>query len=451
MPCSMPSSTLYTVHPNLSGSPMTHRALFVFLFLLLPTLLPAQSDRVIDRTIAVVGNEIITQSELDIKVLQMSMRNPKEAKNTPDLRKRLLDGMINEKLVLAQALLDSVSVSEEDVTAQLEGQIRMLEQNYGSRERLEQAAGMSISQIKRELREDIRKNLIVRQMQTQKFGTVAVSHREVEEFFTTYKDSLPQIPEQVELRQLTIYPKVVTEYKTAARLKAQSLLDSLNAGAPFEELARRYSEDTFSAKNGGRLGTARRGQFVKEFEEAAYALKPGEVSEVVETQFGFHVIKLTERKGESITVQHILIKPHVTGAGDSTAIGRLNALRDSARAGADFAVLARRYTEDEATRKTGGSLGLVDVDQLSADVQRAQQDLTPGQVSTPVKVTFEKDYAFAIVQLVRRVPPHRPNLSDDYQKISIMAKNVKQNRLLASWIESIKSNVYWHVVDGSDK
>ncbi|MDT8325567.1 MAG: peptidylprolyl isomerase, partial [Bacteroidota bacterium] len=231
----------------------------------------------------------------------------------------------------------------------------------------------------------------------------------------------------------------------AARAKAERILDSVRAGASFEDMARAYSDDAGSARNGGNLGLARRGVFVKEFEEAAFALEPGDVSDVVETQFGFHIIKLIEKKGEAVRPQHILIKIEKTGESDQATIDSLNALRTRILAGEDFEELARRYSEDEETAKFGGSLGAVEVPELSDEMKTVQQELEEGEISEPVKITMGRDYAYAIIKLQRRIPQHRATLEDDYQRIANFAKIFKQNREYKEWIEQIKKNVYWKI------
>ncbi len=421
------------------------KQLLVFLLIVLP-LLPgiagAQSSggRVLDRVVAVIGDEIITESELQLQLLQAKAQT-----DDPDIRRRVIDAMMNDKLVLAQAVIDSVEVPEEEVTRRLDMQIKQMTRYYGSERRLEQVAGMSVSEMKREYRDDIRKRLMIEMIQQQKFGTMDVTHREVLEFFETYRDSLPPVPEQVELRQIAMFPRVIESFRAQARQQAESLLDSITAGVPFEELARRHSDDPGSARNGGNLGLARRGVFVKEFEEAAFALEPGEVSDVVETQFGFHIIKLLEKAGEAVRAQHILIKVEKTGESDQIVIDSLNALRQRILDGADFEEMAKQYSEDEETRKFGGALGLVEVQELSDDMKEIQQELREGDISEPVKIDLDRDYAYAIVQLVRRIPPHPATLEDDYQRIANFAKIFKQNREYEQWLQSIKENVYWEV------
>ncbi|MBE0642609.1 MAG: peptidylprolyl isomerase [Bacteroidetes bacterium] len=425
---------------------MKQHILIVFLILTLTVpQLRAQDGKALDRVVAVVGDEIITESELQMQILQTLRANPKS--EDPSLRTRILDAMMNDKLVLAQAVLDSVQVPPEEVNRRLDEQVKRLTRYYGSEERFEQAVGMTISQMKREYRDDIRKRIMIEMIQQQELGNVEITHREVEEFFRTYGDSLPPVPEQVELRQIVMFPRVTESFKQAAREKAQSILDSIRAGASFEEMAKKYSDDPGSGRNGGNLGLARRGVFVKQFEEAAFALEPGQVSDLVETQFGFHIIKLLEKKGEAIKPQHILIKVEKTGESDQSVIDTLTALRQRILDGASFEEMAMRYSEDPDTRKFGGELGAIEVAELSDELKAVQQELTVGQICAPVKLTMDRDYAYAIVQLEKRIMQHPATLASDYQRIANFAKVFKQNRMYADWIAKIKENVYWKVTE----
>lgn len=404
----------------------------------------AQSGTRIDGIVAWVGGEIITLSELDMQMIRLALRSRIDV-NDKDLRRRVLDDMISRKLILAQAELDSVTVSEEQVTAQLEEQIRMYTQNYGSVQKLEEAAGMTVAQMKREFRDDIRKNLMIENLQRERIGPVSVTNREVEEFFRVYKDSLPQVPEQVQLRQITVFPRVLDVFKDAARAKAVSILDSLTGGADFAELARRNSDDPGSAVKGGDLGEARRGFFVRDFEEAVFALKPGETSGIVETEFGFHIIRLLERRGELVRPAHILVRVQKTGESDEAAKLVLKDLRARILAGEDFAAVAKEHSQDVISRSAGGDMGLLEVGQLGDEMRVIQQNLEPGQMCEPTRVTVGTEYAFLIVRLESRIPPHAPTLKDDYSRIAGYARIFKQNKLYTDWIESIKGSVTWKV------
>lgn len=415
-----------------------------FLFLAVPSFLAiGQDSRVLDRIVAVVGDEIITESELQLQLLQATRSNP--GLQDASLRARVLEAMMNDKLILAQAELDSITVAPEEVDRRLDMQVANLTRHYGSEERFEQAVGMSIAQMKREYRDEIRKRIMIEMIQQRELGEIDITHREVTEFFTAYGDSLPPVPEQVEMRQIVLFPRVTEAFREAAREKAQRILDSIKAGSSFEEMAQRHSDDAGSARNGGNLGLARRGVFVREFEEAAFALEPGQVSDLVETKFGFHIIKLLEKKGEAVQPLHILVRVQKTGESDQGVIDTLNAIRQRILDGASFEEMAMQYSEDEDTKKFGGSLGVIEVEELSDEMKKVQQELSPGDISPPVKLTMPRDYAYAIVQLQRRIPQHPATLERDYARIANFAKIFKQNRLYAEWVENIKDKVYWKV------
>lgn len=404
----------------------------------------AQQRKVLDRIVANIGGEVITQSDLELATAQAAIQNRMNPADTT-IRRRVLEAMIVDKLILAAAQLDSVVVGEDEVTQALEQQIQYLERNYGSRERLEQAAGMPLSRIKREFREDIKNRLMIDRFKQMKFGEIQLSRREVEEFFTSYKDSLSQVPEQIEMRQIAMFPKVTELYKSHARKRAEALLDSLKNGADFSELAKKYSEDVGSARIGGDLGLVRRGIFVKEFEEAAYALDPGQTSGIVETQFGFHIIKLLEKKGEAVRPKHILIRITKTGESDSAVITTLTSVRDRILKGEKFEDLARQYSEDVDTKSFGGSLGIVEVPRLSDELHQAEQTLKEGEITPPIKLKVGNEFAYTIVQLQKRIQPHAMSIEADYVRIEQIAKVMKQNKLYAQWIDTIKKTIYYEI------
>lgn len=266
-----------------------------------------QAKPVLDEVAAVVGNQIILKSELDYQV-QLAAYQNKLNPDDPALRHRILEAMIDDKLILTQAILDSVTVSDDEVDRQLQQRIQNLIKQVGSKEKVEQIYGMSISKIQNEFRDDMRKQLIIQKEKEDKFGDMKVSPLEVREFYNEYKDSLQEVPEEITLSHIFMIPKPSPKAKAEAYAKAEALEDSLKHGANFAELAKKYSQDPGSASDGGDLGWANRGQFVPEFEHALYALKPGEISGIVETQFGYHIIQLLQRRGDMAHARHILIK-----------------------------------------------------------------------------------------------------------------------------------------------
>ncbi|HEX9655868.1 MAG TPA: peptidylprolyl isomerase [Bacteroidota bacterium] len=396
-------------------------------------------SQVLDRVLAVVGDDIVLQSELDNQVLFYVQSN-KLTESTPEIRDQVFQSMINEKLIVAKAIEDSVVVSDDEVQQQLDGVIKENIQRVGSEARLEELYGMPISRIKREFREQMRKNLLANRLQQQRFGSTSVTKREVEEFYQTYNDSIGKVPEEVELSHIYIKPKFNAEEKELARQKLQSLVDSIKAGIPFEDLARRHSEDPGSAPEGGDLGFVRRGQFVKEFETAAFALKAGETSGIVETDFGLHVIQLLERRGDAVHARHILIRMQRTPESDTLAIAFLDSLKVKVLAGESFAELARRYSEAKESAALGGYLGKFDLEsQVQRDLYPVIVNLKEGEISEPARL----ENGFHIVLMKRRIPEHVVSLDQDYSRLEALAMNFKRNREYLAWIAELRTSIYW--------
>lgn len=404
------------------------------------------AQETVDKVVAVIDNEIIMKSELDFQI-NMLIAQRKAKADTPELRKALLDNMIEEKLVYAQALIDSINVSEEEVTRQIDYQINMLTQQYGSKDKLEQLYGMTIEKIKRELRENSKKEMLVQRLQEKKFGMLEASRREVEDFFVRFKDSLGVIPERVKIAHIFKNPKTSPELKMKYRNKAQQLLDSIKGGADFAELARAHSEDPGSAANGGDLGYVKRGVFFPEFEAAAYALQVGQLSGVVESPVGYHIIQLLERRGEAIRARHILVKIKADDEADLSAIEFLTNLRDSiVRKMGTFAEFAKKYSDDEETSAFGGSLGSFYMEQLDKNLLEITAKMKDGEISFPKRVDYTQGkYGYHIVYLEKRIQQHQPDLDIDYTDVKRLADEYKKQRLYKKWIEELRSKIYWDI------
>ncbi len=417
------------------------RIVFMSMIALHP--LKAQQN-VVDRIVAVVDKEIITESDVQERITYAALQNRLDPKS-PELRRQVLENLIAEKLMLAQAILDSVNVTEDEVNRSLDQQFQNFVKQAGSEQQLEKVYGKPVSRMKREFRPEMRKQLLVQRLRQQREANSFVARREVEEFFESYKDSLPRVPEEVELSHIFIVPKADTTLENKTRLQLSAIRDSIVAGGDFGDFARRYSQDANGAK-GGDLGWAKRGlAFVPEFEEAVFALKEKEISPVVKTEFGFHLVQLLERRGESVHARHILLRTEKGPASDSAAIRFLNVLRDSIVQGRSLAELARKYSEDEDTKSIGGDLGQVSVDQLEADFSSVIKDLKPGEISLPHRITMKNSYGYQIVFLKKRVPGHAANLTDDFRRVEQMALYVKRNKINAAWIEELKKNIYCEI------
>ncbi len=400
--------------------------------------------QVLDRIVAVVENDPILESELAAQV-QFFIMNNRLDPNTPGLRDQVLQSMINEKLIIAKAIEDSVVVSDEEVQQQLEVAIQSRIQQVGSEARLEEAYGMPLSRIKREYRDEMRKNLLAQKLQQQRFGASQIGRFEVEEFYRTYRDSLSRVPEEVDLAHIYVRPKFGDAERTAARDVMQKILDSLAAGTDFAGLAQRHSDDAGSAPQGGNLGLVRRGQFVKEFESAVFSLGEGQTSGIVETELGMHLIQLVERRGDAVRARHILKRVQRTEAGDSSAIRLLDSLRQRILAGDNFAELAKKFSEDKETNLIGGSLGTLELEQLDKSWYTTVSPLAAGEVSTPARLPVGNTYGYHIVLVRKRVPAHTMTMEQDYHKLEQIALNYKRTRDYQVWLESLRSGIYWKI------
>jgi len=403
---------------------------------------PAGAQTVIDRIVAIVGKEIITLSDLNLTIQSMALQNRIDP-NQPGLRDKVLDGMINEKLILAQAILDSVVVTNDEVTERLDRQIKMLVQQAGSEQRLEEAYGMPVARMRRDFRDLIRNQLLVEKVRQTRQQGISVTRREVEEFYDAHKDSLPTIPKEYELSHIYMKPKPDTNVVLAILKKATLVRDSILAGGDFAAFAKRYSSDPGSASAGGDLGWFRRGVFEKEFEEAAFALKDSEISQPVRTSYGYHIIQLVERRGESVHTRHILFTIQQSTADDDSTVAQLERLRSRALAGENFAALARQYSEDQETKDIGGDLGKVGVDQLEPTFLDVLKGMKAGEISEPVKVPVGNSYGYHIVWVRSISPEHAMNLQDDYRRLEQFALQFKVNEDFEKWVEGMKKNIYW--------
>ncbi len=404
----------------------------------------SNSQATLDKIAAIIDKEIITHTDLNFSIQQYALQNHLDPKST-ELRDRVLDGMINDKLILAQALEDSIIVTDEEVTDRLERQIQMLQAQAGSREKLEEVYGMSVSRMKRDyqFRELIRKQMLVQKIQQTRQAGVTISRREVEEFFEQYKDSIPKVPTEYELSHIFIQPKPDSSIVESVYKKSLAILDSLKAGGDFADFAKRYSVDPGSAQQGGDLGLVRRGNFVKEFEEAVFALKEKEFSKPVKSQYGYHVIQLIDRKGESVHPRHILLPIEQSQANDDSTIALLQRIRARALAGESFAVLTKRFSEDPDTKDIGGDLGKVAFDQLDQSYEATVKAMKAGEISEPKQLAVGNKHGYHIIFVRSITHEHTINLNDDSRRLEQLALQFKSANNYQKWIDELRKNIYW--------
>lgn len=414
----------------------------------------------IDQIVAVVNDHVILKSEVDDRtrqyVYQMQQQSNQQIQFDKQMWYTVLQNMVNNYVLLDQAKVDSVTVSDTRVDQQINQQIERTVQQLGSEQALEERMGKSIIQIRADLREQYRQDLIVQKYQQQRRLEIQITRPEVEAFFNSIpKDSLPTIPEQVALSQIVAIPPPNENARKEAFQLAKQLRDSLvNHGKSIEALARKYSDGP-SASKGGKIPMYPLDQLAPEYSAAAAALEPGEISEVVETDFGFHIIRLNKRQGEQIDTNHILISIDEDNYNNEAAIKKLNQIRDSLQTHEDasFAEVARNKSEDPNTAPQGGRIlnpqtgeRLIPIEQLDPALYRIVLLLEEGKISEPKPFTVgtgnNTKRAYRIVKMDNHIPEHTANLKDDYQAIKQRALQQKQYRLMQKWISELKENVY---------
>ncbi len=407
----------------------------------------AQGQEVIDRVVAVVDDQIILQSELLQYTYSMAVQMGVDPRKHPDkfseLRENALQSLIAQKVFFTKAKEDSVTIDQRQVDQVLEERLKYMVEQLGSEEKLEEYYGQPMRKIRRIFRENVEEGLLVRTLQQKMFREIKTSRREVEEFYQAHKDSLPGIKASVRLSHILVNIAPGDAAVEAAQAKIDTLLQRVRSGEDFATLARLYSEDPGSATKGGELGFIQRGDFVKEFEEAAFALQPGEISGVVRSSFGFHVIQLIDRRGEKINARHILVRLSTSASDEKATETFVRQLRDDILAGKiSFAEAAKKYSNDQTSSEKGGDLGWFESDQLQVPAFReAAKILQPGEISEPLKT----QYGFHLVRLDDRREARQYTLAQDWQEIHDMAQNAKVERELQNWLAALKKQIYVRV------
>ncbi|MBA3830228.1 MAG: peptidylprolyl isomerase [Taibaiella sp.] len=440
-----------------SAGSMALTALLAALLFIQP--LHAQTTQSADKIIAVVGrNKIILQSELEGQMAQAKQQDPTGA-NDATVKCQLLQQMIAQKILSEQAERDSVIVSDDEVEGNLDNRIRYYIRAYGSKEKLEQVAGRTIYQLKEDMRDGVKEDLIAQKMSGDILKSTKVTPAEVKLFFDKIPvDSLPLLPATVEIGQIVIDPPVTKEMNDYARQKLEDIRKQIvDGGKTFETMAGIYSEDPGSRDNGGRYNdVARNGSgWAPEFITAAFRLQNGEVSQVVKTRFGYHIIQMIQRKGEEADVRHILIRPQVTTEDFAVAINKLDSIRAELITGKlSFPEAVGKYSTDEAAKRTGGMVadpatGSTDIDIAKLDPAMVLiiDSLQPGAYSHPHVFNNESgDRSCRIVYMRGRTKPHKANLTDDYGKLQEFALSQKKMIKMQEWIAH-KLPTYYLKVD----
>ena len=401
----------------------------------------------LDRIVAIVGNDIIMLSDIQGHLAMLSQQDPNLDVNDSKIYKKVLDALINEKLVVAKAIEDSVVVSDDEINQRWDYQLQRFVQYYGSEKRIEDIYGMSIAKIKAEYKDEIKKQLLAEKIRAEKFGEIKVTPREVEEFFQNYKDSLPMIPSSIEIFHIVKYVEVDKKSKEDVYELANRVRDSIINGGDFTDFAKRYSADKGSASSGGDLGWFSKGKLFREFEQAAFSIRVGEISKPVETPFGFHLIETLNRNKDSVMTRHILFKFGQSDEDKESAKKFLLEIKNRVTNGESFLELARKYSEEKETQSFGGLLGKFPLNQIPASLKEIADKLKIGECSDPIIYTTNPKTAFHIIYKDNFRGEHTASLKDDYPELEKLAIAYKQNNLYMEWIENLKKTMYWEIKD----
>jgi peptidyl-prolyl cis-trans isomerase SurA len=431
---------------------MISRFITIISLFVLPFITNGQEKQIIDKIVAQVGDYIILLSDLQgqkIQAIQAGMTVTKE------MDCEVLEEMMYQQLLLNQAKLDSIVVQDQQVDAEMENRLRVLEQQMGGREKLEQFYGKTVTQIKEEFREIIRDRLLAEEMERTITADVTVTPKEVKEFYATIpEDSIPLINAQLSFQQIVHYPEVTKADKKLAYDKLADIRAGIITGKSFDTQARIHSMDPGSASQGGRMN-ASRGMMVPQFEAAAFSMEINEISDIFETSYGYHILKLLDRKGDDYICQHILIIPEFSN--DALERSALimdtcyNMLKQNLITWEDA---VKRFSNDEGTKQNKGIItnpitgeqtwDMEDLNQVDQEIFLLTDNMEKGDISYPniyVNI-FDRKQGIRVVRLMDRKPPHIANLTDDYALIKRAAENDKKQKTINKWIDSKIQNAY---------
>ena len=409
-----------------------------------PILMMAQDRAVIDKVVAIVGNELILLSDVEE---QYDLASKQQGVLPEGFRGVILENLLADRLLLNQARLDSIEVTDEEVESQLQARIdQILAYMNNDVSQFEAYYGQSISDVKETFRSDLENQLLVQRMRSSIVADVNVTPAEVKEFFHSIPvDSLPYFNSEVEIGEIVLKPTINDEQKEISRLKLEEIRRRIvEDGEDFAELAKIYSDDPSSARLGGDLGMQRRGTFVTEFEGAAYNLDKDSISQVFETEFGFHFVQLLDRRGNNIHTRHILIRPLITQEDLKLAKNTLDTVRNLIMTDSlSFSRAVKLYSDKNTQSYNNDGMlvnpnngkSIFETGDLDPDIYFAIDSLKVNSITAPIEFTDrDGSVGYRLVLLKSRTIPHVASLQQDYSKIKAAATDSKTNLYVNEWV-----------------
>jgi len=413
----------------------------------------SQQKVVADKIVGIVGDKIILKSDVFNEILDRRRRNEPVPDNAECF---IMEQILTLKGLVLQAEKDSILVSDEEIDALLDNQIRGFIQQYGSKEQLEEVAGRTIYQIKEDFRQSFKERELAKRMRDKIVESVRITPQEVKAYWEKIpKDSLPFYESEVEVCEIVVYPKAARDFEKLSIDELNDYKRQIESGeSRIETLARLYSDDPAAKENSGQYALNRTEKaFDPAFVSNAFRLKEKQVSPVFKSKFGYHIIQMVSRAGDDAIVRHILRIPKITETEISTAVFKLDTVRSRLIAGSiTFGEAASKFSEDENARFTGGCRQgqngtYLTIDQLDKDMVLMLDKMKPGEYSKPTLFSDERQKkGVRIVYLKSRTDPHRENLKDDYNRIAQRALEIKKNQTLEKWFAS-KVPTYYIMID----
>ena len=406
----------------------------------------ASESLIVDKIIATIGSEFILYSEV-----QELYEYAKQQQPTYDsrLQCQIIDQLISSKLLLNQARLDSIEVADVEVDGEIERRMEyILSQMNGSEEFFIEYYGKSPLEYREEIRGPLKEELTIQRIQGTLINEVQITPTEVISYFNTIpKDSVPFLNAEVELAEIVYKPKVNAEEREKSLTQINEIRERILNGEDFAELASIYSDDPGSGRLGGELDWQKRGTFVPEFEAEAYNLENGELSEIVETEFGFHLIELIDRRGNSILARHILVKPNIHTADLEKARSELDSIRlKIMQDSLDFSIVVKRYSDkDQFSYNNAGRMRnprtgdtFFETSELPHQIYFAIEGLEVGEISEPIEYEERGETLYRLVQIQSRTKPHQASLTEDYNRIQVFCQREqkKTNILIPGWMRN---------------
>ena len=419
---------------------LTFTLLFAF------SILTSQEQQIVDQVIGQVGSEIILLSDVENSLKQFAAQQ--QGKLPPNAECFVLENIMVQKLLVNQAHLDSILVSDAEAEAQVDQRInRILGMMGNDRDYFISYYSKTPEEMREEMFDGVKDLLLEERMRAQIIENINITPTEVKNFFASIPvDSLPYYDSEVEVSEIVINPVANESSKKAAYEKLQKLKDRVAAGESFEELASKFSDDPGSGSQGGNLGWAKRGQFVPEFEAAAYKLEPDEITPIIETQYGYHIIQLLERRGNRIRLRHILVKPEVTDEDHQLVVQKLDSIRNLINIDSiSFEESVLKFSDESSQSfNNGGRIinpqsgdSYFPVADLDTDIYFAIDTVEVNGITGPIEfLTPTREVGYKIVKLMSKSAPHQANLGQDYAKMQEMAKNSKKSEFLINWLET---------------